>query len=600
MGVIRPFVCTLIAALCVCTASPAAAQYFGRNKVEYENFDFQVLATEHFDIYYYPQEAGAARMAARLAERWYSRLSTLLNHRFDRRQPLVLYGSQAEFAQTNVVAGLVSDSIGGITEGAKRRIVMPFAPTLAETDRVIGHELVHAFQFDIARHYGRDTGQPLWFIEGMAEYLSRGSLTNATSVWVRDAVLSERIPEKITTAAREVSPYMFGHAFWSYLGSRFGDGIVEKVLKPGRKQRRLKDRIRHATGEELDVLYADWRKAMHQQFGDAREGRDKYRGWSRDHMQIGPSLSPDGSRAVFFSERDRLSLDLFLADMKTGRMIRKLATTAANAKFDSLQPLRSAGAWSRDGRWFAFAAVRQGRAALQIVDVRGGGLDREIVFPSLGQVLSPSWSPDGSSIAFSAIAGGSTDLFIADVATGSLRQLTDDVFADLQPAWSHDGRRIAFVTERLSSDLPTLRVGPPRLAVVELASGDVRALDGGVGATHLNPQWSADDRQLYFIGDPGGVANVFRIDLASRAIDQITNVATAVSGITPTGPALSVSQDEQALAFTMYSNGRPRLVVFDRDKLVASAREMDGYTIAAGNDDAPPGHVNALLAQFVP
>jgi Tol biopolymer transport system component len=597
MGVIRPFVCTLIAAVCVGTASPAAAQYFGRNKVEYENFDFQVLATDHFDIYYYPQEAGAARMAARLAERWYARLSTLLNHRFDRRQPLVLYGSQAEFAQTNVVAGLVSDSIGGITEGAKRRIVMPFAPTLAETDRVIGHELVHAFQFDIARHYGRDTGQPLWFIEGMAEYLSRGSLTSASSVWVRDAVLSERIPEKITTAAREVSPYMFGHAFWSYLGSRFGDGIVEKALKPGRKQRRLKDRIRHATGEELDVLYADWRKAVHQQFGDAREGRDRYKGWTRDHMQIGPSLSPDGTRAVFFSERDRLSLDLFLADMKTGQMIRKLATTAANAKFDSLQPLRSAGAWSHDGRWFAYAAVRQGRAALQIVDVRDGGSDREIVFPSLGQVLSPSWSPDGASIAFSAIAGGSTDLFIADVATGSLRQLTDDVFADLQPAWSHDGRRIAFVTESVASDLPTLRVGPPRLAVVELTSGDVRAIDG-VGATHLNPHWSADDRQLYFIGDPGGVANVFRIDLGSRAIDQITNVATAVSGITPTGPALSVSQDEQALAFTMYSNGRPRLVVFDRDKLVASAREMDGYIVAADDEAPPGGQVNALLADY--
>src|SRR5687768_6223281 len=255
MGVIRPFVCTLIAALCVCTTSPAAAQYFGRNKVEYENFDFRILATEHFDIYYYSQEEPAARLAARLAERWYARLSTVLNHRFDRRQPLVLYGSQAEFAQTNVVAGLVSDSIGGITEGARRRIVMPFAPTLAETDRVIGHELVHAFQFDIARHYGRDTGQPLRFIEGMAEYLSRGTLTNATSMWVRDAVLSERIPTKLTVAAREVSPYMFGHAFWSYLGARFGDGIVEKALKPGRKQRRLKDRVRHATGEELDVLY---------------------------------------------------------------------------------------------------------------------------------------------------------------------------------------------------------------------------------------------------------------------------------------------------------------------------------------------------------
>jgi Tol biopolymer transport system component len=601
MRVIYVLVRTIVVALCLSVASPSAAQYFGRNKVEYANFDFRILTTEHFDIYYYPQEEGAVRTAARLAERWYARLSTLLNHRFDRRQPLVLYGSQAEFAQTNVVAGLVSDSIGGVTEGARRRIVMPFAPTLAETDRVIGHELVHAFQFDIARHYGRDTGQPLWFIEGMAEYLSRGSLTANTSMWVRDAVLSERIPQKINGAAREVSPYMFGHAFWSYLGARFGDGIVEKALKPGRKQRRLKDRMRNATGEELDVLYNDWRKAVHEQFGDARDGREKYRGWTRDHMQIGPSLSPDGTRAVFFSERDRLSLDLYLADVKSGQMIRKLATTAANAKFDSLQPLRSAGAWSPDGRWFAFAAVRQGRAALQIVDVVAGSRDREIVFPALGQVLSPTWSPDGASIAFSAIAAGSTDLYIADVATGSLRQLTDDVFADLQPAWSHDGRRIAFVTERLSSDLPTLKVGPPRLAVLKLSSGAVQALDGGVGATHLNPQWSADDRQIYFIGDPDGVANVYRIDLESHAVEQITNVATAVSGITPTGPALSVSRDEQALAFTMYSNGRPRLVVFDRARILASARDMDGYTIGAGGGDntsAPPTQVNQLLADY--
>ena len=88
----------------------------------------------------------------------------------------MLYGSQAEFAQTNVVSGLLPDSVGGVTEGSRRRIVMPFAPTLAETDRVLGHELVHAFQFDIARRHGGDTGQPLWFIEGMAEYLSRGSL----------------------------------------------------------------------------------------------------------------------------------------------------------------------------------------------------------------------------------------------------------------------------------------------------------------------------------------------------------------------------------------------------------------------------------------
>ncbi len=600
MRVFRLLVRTFAAAVCLCVAAPAAAQYFGRNKVEYENFDFKILSTPHFDIYYYPQEERAARTAARLAERWYARLSTLLHHTFDRRQPLVLYGSQAEFTQTNVVSGMLSDSIGGVTEGARRRIVMPFAPTLAETERVLGHELVHAFQFDIARHHGRDTGQPLWFIEGMAEYLSRGRLTPATALWVRDAVLSERIPDHLNTAAREMSPYLFGHAFWSYLGERFGDDMVEKALKPGRKERRLKDRMRYATGDELDNLYDSWRKAMLEQYGNARQGRDRYRGWTRENMQIGPSLSPDGTRAVFFSERDRLSLDLFLADVKSGAVIRKLATTAASAKFDSLQPLRSAGAWSRDGRWFAFAAVRQGQAALQIVDMHGNTSDRELLFPSLGQVLSATWSPDGASIAFSAIAGGATNLYVADVATAALRQLTDGVFADLQPSWSNDGRTIAFVSERFSSDEATLRIGGPRLGLLDVATGTMRPLDVSTGDSHLNPQWSADDRELYYIGDPGGVANVFRVDVQCASIDQITNVATAVSGITPTGPALSVSRDEQVLAFTMYTNGRPRLVVFDREKIAASTRAIEGYTLSGddGAGEQPTGRVNEVLADL--
>src|SRR5262245_53801440 len=240
----------------------ASAQYFGRNKVEYVDFDFRILATEHFDVYYYSREEKAARVAAQLAERWYARYSTLLNHQLINRQPLVLYGSQPEFAQTNVVPGLLPDSVGGVTDAARRRITMPFAPTLAETNRVLGHEIVHAFQFDIARRHGGDTGQPLWFIEGMAEYLARGSLDTDSSLWLRDAVLSDRLPKKEGDAARESSPYLYGHAFWAYLGQRFGDEVVEKALKPPRKQRRLKDRIQFATGLDLDTLYAEWRTAM--------------------------------------------------------------------------------------------------------------------------------------------------------------------------------------------------------------------------------------------------------------------------------------------------------------------------------------------------
>ena len=230
-------------------------------------------------------------------------------------------------------------------------------------------------------------------------------------------------------------------------------------------------------------------------------------------MQLGPALSPNGRDAVFFSERDRLSLDLFLADTTTGAITRKLATTTATARFESLQAIRSAGSWNPSGDRFLFAAVANGQPALVILDLSRSGRDRQIELPQLGQVLTPAWSPDGHSIAFSALSGGATDLYVYDLDAGTLRQLTNDHFSDLQPVWSPDGREIAFVTDRYSTDLASLTFGPCQLAVLDISSGAIRALPAIDAAKHVNPQWSGDGRSLYFISDPDGISNVYRLDL---------------------------------------------------------------------------------------
>ena len=168
----------LLAAIISLTLAPVAnAQYFGQNKVQYQKFDFKVLTTEHFDIYYYPEEERAVQLAARMAERWYARLSKLMRHELSGRQPLILYAAHPHFQQTNTLSGAIGEGTGGVTEMFKRRIILPFAGGLAETDHVLGHELVHAFQFDMAaaRDFeGNPVGPgvsalPLWFIEGMAE-----------------------------------------------------------------------------------------------------------------------------------------------------------------------------------------------------------------------------------------------------------------------------------------------------------------------------------------------------------------------------------------------------------------------------------------------
>src|SRR5215472_2333624 len=148
-GLVRIVIAGVTFAMLAAIAIPAVAQSFGRNKVHYDDLDFRVLETPHFNVHYYPAEHDAAVQAARLAERWYDRLSFILSDQFTERQPIVLYASHAQFTQTNVVPGFLGDGIGGVTDQDRGRVVLPFAAGLGETDHVLGHEIVHAFQRDI-------------------------------------------------------------------------------------------------------------------------------------------------------------------------------------------------------------------------------------------------------------------------------------------------------------------------------------------------------------------------------------------------------------------------------------------------------------------
>src|SRR5688500_3156195 len=260
----------LLGALCISLLAaplPAQAQvgYFGQNKVQYRVFKFQVLETQHFDIYYYPEEEAAARMAARMAERWYARLSTVLSHELRGRQPLVLYASGAQFRQTNTVEGDLGEGTGGVTEAYKRRIVLPFAGPLEATDHVLGHELVHAFQYDITSTNANSAAAgnagalnlPLWFIEGMAEDLSIGPDDPHATMWMREAVRQEKFPKIDDLDNPRYFPYRYGHAFWAFVGGRYGDRVIGNMLRSGAGRDGYKAAFTRVLGKTSEEVSAE-------------------------------------------------------------------------------------------------------------------------------------------------------------------------------------------------------------------------------------------------------------------------------------------------------------------------------------------------------
>lgn len=572
----------------IASAGPAEAQYFGRNKVRYDHLDFRVLQTDHFDIYYYPEEEEATRHAARMAERWYTRFSQVLHHSFSRRHTLVLYASHPHFGQTNVTPSSPSEGTGGLTERTKSRIAMPFAAGLGATDHVLGHEIAHAFQIDIAKAVGQDAFVlPGWFIEGMAEYLSLGSGDRHTAMWLRDAAANKRLPTFEQLNDPQYFPYRFGHALWSFLAARYGDEILGQVMRS--KARGATARIREATGQDDDPLLQAWHSSIADAADAADAGGERYSTahriaeFDRDgaRLHLAPALSPDGRQIMFISERDRLSLDLYLADATTGRIIRKVVSTAADPHFDSLQYIASSGAWDASGGRFAMAALSEGNPVLVILDTAGREPRVEIPLDGLGEVYNPSWSPDGTRVVFSALKGGLSDLFIYTLATASLQQLTADAYADLHPAWSPDGRSIAFATDRFTSTLDDLKFGELRVGLLDLASGIIRPLPGDdAGAKQVSPQWAPAGDAVYYISDRDGVSNVYRTDIATENVRRITDVVGGVSGVTATSPALAVASRSGALAFSVYRSGRYEIELLGEKAALMQAVEPELYTVS--------------------
>jgi Tol biopolymer transport system component len=581
---------------------PAAqAQYFGRNQVQYHSFAFQVLRTEHFDVYFYPSEREAAQLTARMAERWYGRLSRILDHELRGRQPLILYASQAQFQQTNAISGGIGEGTGGVTESFKRRIVMPIASSLAETDHVLGHELVHAFQYDITgtgRQAAGVAAMPLWFVEGMAEYLSVGPVDAQTAMWIRDASEHDRLPRVSQLADPRYFPYRFGHALWAYIGARWGDEVVGQMLRAGGRLRDPLLAVENVLGIHPDTLSAQWhaaiRAAMTPVAAQRRAAADVgsavlTKGTTGGDLSVGPSLSPDGSRVLFLSERGLFSIEAFVADAATGRVSRRLTRTLTDEHVESLHFIYSAGSWHPDGRRVAIGATVRGRPAIQIVNADDGAVEREHRLGELDEVFNPAFAPDGNRVVFTGNAGGLTDLYLLDLAGGDVRRLTSDAFADLQPAWSPDGSTIAFVTDRFGTDLRQLTYGGTRLALLDVATGAIREAPAFGAGKHINPQWSPDGGSLFFIGDPDGVPNVYRVEVASGALYRVTNLKTGTSGITASSPALSVAAQARRLMVTVYRDGKHEVYRLDGDALtgesVTDAITAERHQVAT----LPPG-----------
>ncbi len=595
----------LLALVALFFVQQVQAQYFGRNKPRYETFDFNVTESPHFEIYHYLEDEEHVERLANWSEHWYKLHQAVLLDTFNQRNPLIFYNNHADFQQTNAIRGAVSVGTGGVTEGFKNRVVMPIAMSNQQTQHVLGHELVHAFQYNMILN-GDSTSMknlqnlPLWMVEGLAEYLSIGRVDAHTAMWMRDAVIQDDVPSIKDLQNPKYFPYRYGQAFWAFVTGYKGDGIVRDYFRQTALNglEMATDSVFNMGLENLSEMWVSTLKNHYGQYvGDKKErfvGREMLKKEDAGRMNFAPVISPNGRYAIFLSEKNLFSIDLFLADARTGEVLRTVASSRQTSHIDDFNYIESAGTWSPDSKSFAFTAYSKGRNILIVKDVFSGKTIDEIAIEGVSAFSNPDWSPNGNTIVVSGQVDGQTDLFLVNVKTKQVERLTNDGYSELLPKWSPDGSQIVFSTDELSiNGRRTNGKWTFNLATLDVISGIKNNINIFPNADNMNPIWD-NQGNIIFLSNRDGFRNMYKYEVSTEKVYQLTDFLTGVSGITHYAPAISANRSDRRyrVLYTHYWKNGYNIYRADEEDFLN--REVDPFAVDLTPAVLPKINKNAI------
>ncbi len=563
---------------------PLFAQ-FGKNKVQYYEFEWFRYESLHFVVYYYKGAENLLTKIVSFAESAYDELSRKLNYSIDEKINLIYYATFSHFEQTNVIGpGFVPEGALAFATPVKKRMVLPADLPDPELYQLITHELTHIFQYHMILGENRFVGTgfmlPAWLMEGMASYFAKDE-TSSDKMFLRDAVVNHRIPNITESRGFSFFAYRIGHAVFDFIEEKWGvEGIRDFLLNlrtmlRGGVSRAIK-RSFGLSSEQFNLEFARWlRKRYLPLF--AKSGPPDDYGQPISNQEgfntslVGLAVSPGGELGVTFGVV-RGEVDVYLLNLKKRTVIRNLTKGFNTVTGDFVAQMfttgRSSGndlAFSPDGNLVAVFAKKEGKRVLVLLNVIKGGIHKVIPI-ELDQPRNPVFHPKKMEIYFSAAKRGQFDIFKINLENFEVENVTNDEYFDLSPAISHDGSKLVYVSSR--GKYMALYIKEGNEASKPLIRGKINVRD---------PVFSPDGKRVYFTGDLNDTENIYYISLEENKIFKLTDLVTGAFM-----PAIARSKDgDYTFAFTSLWNGVFGLYVADVKKplevSIESVEEKDTF-----------------------
>ena len=552
---------------------------FGKNIVQYDDFEWKFIQTEHFDIYYYNQNKEQAEFVAYHSELAYKHLEKMLGWGLSKRSDIILYESHNDFQQTNVIQTYMEEGVGGVTELFKNRMVIPYDGSLHEFEHVLYHELVHVFINDGL--YGGSvmnmlrTGNviiPLWMNEGLAEYLSNDWGVNS-DMWMRDLAINySQMPE--INQLNGYLAYRGGQSVWRFITRKWGDEVIAEIFKNIKFQGDVNKGLEKTLGVDIKELTNQWHNYLKKEYWADIENRDDIRNIARrltDHEKlynsynIAPSISPDGSKVAIYSNVNG-EMSIYLINSDDGKFISKIVTGQITSEIEELHILKPGISWSPNGDKIVFAAKSGDSDALFFIDINNSNkVINKKVFDLEG-IFRPTWNPRNNQIAFIGNKEFTSDIYIYNLDNDSLINATNDTFSDVQVTWAPNGEELLFVSDRGDNITPNQKFDILSICDMDFHNLDIYKFTKQNQIIRLTntihnetyPSYSPNGETIAFISDESGINNLYLTHDEFMHYQPVTNILTGIT-------QLNWSTNNQIIFTGFYKSGYDIFILSNLD-----------------------------------
>lgn len=212
----------------------------------------------------------------------------------------------------------------------------------------------------------------------------------------------------------------------------------------------------------------------------------------------------------------------------------------------------------------AFVTNRKGVKEIYNIDFDGHGLSMLTRHESI--CIAPAWSPNGKNIAYTCFRKRNPNLYVYNIRKNNYAVLSSRDGVNSAPSWSPDGTKIALMMRRAD------RTG---IAIIDILKTDNPVFLTTRGGNESSPTWSPDAQMLAFVSDRSGTPQIYTIRANGRGLNRIT-----FKGQYNASPDWSPLGDR--IAFCSMTNGK-----FDIFTCDPEGKDMKQLTRDAGNNEDP-------------